>query len=37
MMYQEGNGVERDPEAARRWYQKAGFDVSELDAFSRND
>jgi hypothetical protein len=26
MMYQEGKGVEQDPEEAKRWYKKAGFD-----------
>jgi hypothetical protein len=25
-MYEEGRGVEKDPEEARRWYRLAGFD-----------
>jgi hypothetical protein len=27
MMYQEGNGVEKDEEKAREYYKKAGFDM----------
>jgi TPR repeat protein len=26
MMYERGDGVEKDPEEARRWYRLAGFD-----------
>jgi TPR repeat protein len=26
MMYEQGNGVPADPEEAKRWYKKAGFD-----------
>jgi TPR repeat protein len=26
MMYQEGNGVEKNPEEAKRLYKLAGFD-----------
>jgi len=26
MMYEQGDGVDKDPEEARRWYRKAGFD-----------
>jgi len=25
MMYEEGNGIEKNPEAAKEWYKKAGF------------
>ncbi|MCP3690097.1 MAG: SEL1-like repeat protein, partial [Gammaproteobacteria bacterium] len=25
MMYEQGNGVEQDPEAAKLWYSRAGF------------
>jgi TPR repeat protein len=25
MLYEEGRGVEKDPEEAKRWYEKAGF------------
>ena len=28
MMYEQGNGVEKDPEKAREWYARAGFDMS---------
>ncbi|MDH3831666.1 MAG: sel1 repeat family protein, partial [Gammaproteobacteria bacterium] len=27
MMYEEGNGVEKDPEEAKRLYARAGFDL----------
>jgi len=27
MMYEEGNGVEKDPEEAKRLYAAAGFDL----------
>jgi hypothetical protein len=26
MMYQEGRGVEKDLQEARKWYMRAGFD-----------
>jgi TPR repeat protein len=26
-MYEEGNGVDKDPEEAKRLYAKAGFDL----------
>ncbi|MCG7957004.1 MAG: SEL1-like repeat protein, partial [Candidatus Thiodiazotropha endolucinida] len=25
MLYEEGRGVEKDPEEAKRWYKLAGF------------
>jgi hypothetical protein len=30
MMYNEGNGVARDPERAKEYYARAGFDPSEF-------
>jgi TPR repeat protein len=30
MMYQEGRGVERDPDEAKRLYKLAGFDDIQL-------
>jgi hypothetical protein len=26
MLYQEGLGVAKDPDEARKWYRRAGFD-----------
>jgi TPR repeat protein len=31
MMYQTGNGVEKDPEQARKWYAMAGFSDEEMN------
>jgi uncharacterized protein len=34
-MYAQGSGVERDLDAARRWYISAGFDPAEIDSLHR--
>ena len=31
MMYETGNGVEKDPEEARKWYKMAGFSEDEMN------